>query len=81
MMSLQEVWIIAEQKRVYIHNNQVAAGFVTNAIALKYSSAINYQEDHTDLEIGSADFFFEINIYLNINRTQLFSIKQGVLLE
>ena len=40
----------------YIHNNPVESGFVTNAIEWKYSSARNFQEDHTVLEIDAIGF-------------------------
>lgn len=40
-----------QQKIDYVHNNPVEMGFVTNPIDWKYSSARNYQEDQTVLEI------------------------------
>tara|TARA_R110000868_G_scaffold19310_4_gene83194 strand:- start:680 stop:1222 length:543 start_codon:yes stop_codon:yes gene_type:complete len=48
-----ELWSdkVIQQKINYIHNNPVEAGFVTNPIDWKYSSARNYQEDQTVLEI------------------------------
>lgn len=49
-----EIWSLKvfEQKLAYIHNNPVEAGFVTNCIDWKYSSARNYgNNDHTILEI------------------------------
>jgi REP element-mobilizing transposase RayT len=43
---------VFEQKLNYIHNNPVEAGFVTNPIDWKYSSARNYgDDDHTVLQI------------------------------
>ncbi len=48
-----ELWsdVVLQQKIKYIHNNPVEAGFVTDPIDWKYSSARNYQEDQTVLEI------------------------------
>lgn len=49
-----EIWSskVFEQKLTYIHNNPVEAGFVTDAVDWKYSSARNYADnDHTILEI------------------------------
>ncbi len=49
-----EIWSLKvfEQKLNYIHNNLVEAGFVTDPIDWKYSSARNYgNNDHTVLEI------------------------------
>ena len=48
-----ELWSekVIQQKIDYIHNNPVASGFVTNVVDWKYSSARNYQEDQTVLEI------------------------------
>lgn len=53
-----ELWSkkVIKQKIDYIHNNPVESGFVTNAIDWKYSSARNFQEDHTVLEIDIAGF-------------------------
>ncbi|SHI38321.1 hypothetical protein SAMN04488513_101135 [Pseudozobellia thermophila] len=50
-----ELWSnkVIKQKIDYIHNNPVEAGFVTNAIDWKYSSARNYAEDQTVLKIDS----------------------------
>jgi hypothetical protein len=42
---------VFEQKLNYIHNNPVESGFVTNPIDWKYSSARNYNNDQTVLEI------------------------------
>lgn len=55
-----ELWTdkVIQQKIDYIHNNPVVAGFVTNAIDWKYSSARNYQDDHTVLEIDSDGYLF-----------------------
>ena len=48
-----ELWSekVIQQKIDYIHNNPVESGFVTNAVDWKYSSARNYQDDQTVLEI------------------------------
>lgn len=53
-----ELWSkqVIKQKIDYIHNNPVEAGFVVNAIDWKYSSARNFQDDHTILEIDSTGF-------------------------
>ncbi len=50
-----ELWTdkVILQKINYIHNNPVKSGFVTNPIDWKYSSARNYQDDHTVLEIDN----------------------------
>ncbi|SEK30624.1 REP element-mobilizing transposase RayT [Aquimarina amphilecti] len=55
-----ELWTdkVIEQKIDYIHNNPVLSGFVTDPIGWKYSSAKNYQEDHTVLRIDSDGYFF-----------------------
>ncbi|AXG71766.1 hypothetical protein KORDIASMS9_04024 [Kordia sp. SMS9] len=55
-----ELWSekVIKQKIQYIHNNPVESGFVTNPIDWKYSSAKNYQEDHTILETDDIGFFF-----------------------
>lgn len=48
-----ELWSesVIQQKIDYIHNNPVESGFVTDPIDWKYSSARNYQDDQTILEI------------------------------
>jgi putative transposase len=49
-----EIWSLKvfDQKLTYIHQNPVEAGFVTESIDWKYSSARNYgNNDHTILEI------------------------------
>ena len=53
-----ELWSekVIKQKIDYIHNNPVECGFVTNAVDWKYSSARNFQEDQTVLEIDLAGF-------------------------
>ena len=53
-----ELWSssVIKQKIDYIHKNPVESGFVTDAIHWKYSSARNYQDDHTVLEIDNAGF-------------------------
>ena len=54
-----ELWSekVIKQKNDYIHNNPLASGFVTNPIDWKYSSAKNYQEDQTILEIDDIKYF------------------------
>lgn len=53
-----ELWTdsVIKQKIDYIHNNPVVSGFVTNPVDWKYSSARNFQDDHTVLQIDSTDF-------------------------
>ncbi len=53
-----ELWTdkVIKQKIDYIHNNPVEAGFVTEPTEWKYSSARNFEEDHTILEIDNAGF-------------------------
>ena len=53
-----ELWTeaVIKQKIDYIHNNPVESGFVTNPVDWKYSSARNFQDDHTVLEIDSTGF-------------------------
>ena len=53
-----ELWSpkVIKQKLDYIHNNPIASGFVTEATDWKYSSARNYAEDHTILEIDDIGF-------------------------
>nr|WP_288931393.1 transposase [uncultured Allomuricauda sp.] len=48
-----ELWsdTVIQQKMDYIHNNPVVAGFVTDTMDWKYSSARNYQEGQTVLKI------------------------------
>jgi putative transposase len=54
-----ELWTdkVIKQKIDYIHNNPVESGFVTSPVDWKYSSARNFQDDSTVLEIDSAGFF------------------------
>ena len=40
-----------KQKVNYIPKNPVKSGFITNPEGWKYSSARNFQDDHTVLEI------------------------------
>jgi putative transposase len=47
---------VAKQKLDYIHNNPVVSGFVTEATEWEYSSARNFAEDHTILEIDDIGF-------------------------
>lgn len=53
-----ELWSekVIKQKIDYIHSNPIQSGFVTNVIDWKYSSARNYQDDHTVLEIDAIGF-------------------------
>ena len=53
-----ELWSdkVIKQKIDYIHNNPVGAGFVTEPIHWKYSSARNFEDDHTILTIDEAGF-------------------------
>ena len=53
-----ELWSekVIKQKIDYIHQNPVENGFVTNPVDWKYSSARNYQDDNTVLEIDSIGF-------------------------
>jgi len=53
-----ELWSekVIKQKIDYIHNNPVDGGFVTKPIEWKYSSARNFQEDHTVLMIDDIGF-------------------------
>jgi len=55
-----ELWTdkVIQQKIDYIHNNPVESGFVTDPIDWKYSSARNYQDDQTVLEIDSNGFLY-----------------------
>ncbi|NKI26630.1 transposase [Arenibacter sp. 6A1] len=50
-----ELWSnkVIKQKIEYIHNNPVEAGFVTDPVDWKYSSARNYAEDQTILKIDN----------------------------
>lgn len=53
-----ELWSekVIKQKIDYIHNNPIVSGFVTNSIDWKYSSARNFQDDHTVLKIDDMGF-------------------------
>ncbi|WP_394748225.1 REP-associated tyrosine transposase [Spongiimicrobium salis] len=53
-----ELWSpkVIQQKIDYIHNNPVISGFVTNPIDYKYSSAKNFAEEHSVLEIDDIGF-------------------------
>ncbi|WP_273567113.1 REP-associated tyrosine transposase [Maribacter halichondriae] len=53
-----ELWStkVIKQKIDYIHNNPVEAGFVTEPTQWKYSSARNFADDHTILEIDEIGF-------------------------
>ncbi len=60
-----ELWSdkVIQQKINYIHNNPVEAGFVTDALDWKYSSARNYQDDHTVLKIDSDGYLLGLICY------------------
>ena len=47
---------VIKQKIDYIHSNPIESGFVTNAVDYKYSSARNFQDDHTILTIDETGF-------------------------
>jgi len=53
-----ELWSekVIKQKIDYIHKNPIVSGFVTEPTAWKYSSARNFAEDHTVLEIDEVGF-------------------------
>ncbi len=53
-----ELWSekVIKQKIDYTHNNPVLSGFVINPEDWKYSSARNYQDDTTILEIDDVGF-------------------------
>ena len=53
-----ELWSTAviKQKLDYIHNNPVEAGFVTDPVEWKYSSARNFAEDNPAFEIDDIGF-------------------------
>ena len=53
-----ELWStsVIKQKIDYIHKNPIESGFVTNAVDWKYSSARNFQDDHTILQIDETGF-------------------------
>ena len=48
-----EIWSfkVFEQKLSYIHNNPVKAGYVSEGFHWKYSSASNYQDMESVLEV------------------------------
>jgi len=54
-----ELWSekVIKQKIDYIHNNPVENGFVTEPTHWKFSSARNFQDDNTVLEIDDIGFF------------------------
>jgi hypothetical protein len=54
-----ELWSekVIKQKIDYIHKNPIESGFITNAIDWKYTSARNFQDDNTVLEIDVTGFF------------------------
>lgn len=57
-----ELWSVKviKQKIDYIHNNPVASGFVMDPVDWKYSSAINYADDKTVMEIDNEGLLFGI---------------------
>ena len=58
-----ELWSekVILQKINYIHNNPILAGFVTDSIEWKYSSARNYQGDQTVLKIDNEGIDITLN--------------------
>ncbi len=58
-----ELWTdkVIQQKIDYIHNNPVESGFVIDCVDWKYSSARNYQNDHTVLKIDSDGFLLGLS--------------------
>ena len=58
-----ELWSdkVIQQKIDYIHNNPVEAGFVTDPVDWKYSSARNYQDDQTVLQIDSDGYLLGLS--------------------
>jgi hypothetical protein len=54
-----ELWTdaVIKQKIDYIHNNPVESGLVTDPTHWKYSSARNFRDDHSVLEIDDTGFF------------------------
>lgn len=57
-----ELWSnkVIKQKIDYIHNNPVEAGFVTDPIDWKYSSARNYADDETILKIDNEGLWLSL---------------------
>jgi len=53
-----ELWspAVIKQKIAYIHKNPVISGFVTEPTEWKYSSARNFSDDNTILEIDAIGF-------------------------
>jgi len=53
-----ELWSekVIKQKIEYIHNNPIQSGFVTEPVDWKYSSARNFEGDHTILTIDEVGF-------------------------
>ncbi|SEL72816.1 REP element-mobilizing transposase RayT [Aquimarina amphilecti] len=62
-----ELWTdkVIQQKIDYIHTNPVGSGFVSDPVDWKYSSARNYQDDHTILEIDSDGFLLGLTKYVS----------------
>ena len=60
-----ELWTdeVIKQKIDYIHNNPVTSGYVTDPVDWKYSSARNYQDDHSILEIDSDGYQLGLSKY------------------
>ncbi len=58
-----ELWTdkVIQQKIEYIHNNPVVSGFVVDPVDWKYSSARNYQDDHTILEIDNDGYLLGLS--------------------
>ncbi len=57
-----ELWSnkVIQQKIDYIHNNPVMSGFVVESVDWKYSSARNYQDDQTVLEIDNEGILLDL---------------------
>jgi len=55
----------------YIHNNPVECGLITGSTHWKYSSARNFQDDYTVLEIDSTVFLVEYLLTLAATKLEL----------
>lgn len=47
---------VIKQKMDYIHDNPVLLGLVTDSVHYKYSSARNFENDHTILQIDDSGY-------------------------
>ena len=56
-----ELWSpsVIKQKLDYIHNNPVVSGFVVNPEDWKHSSATNFNDEHSIMEIDDLGFMGE----------------------